>query len=96
VAQVFAALRSDFSTRRRERCVRVDFAAGLVTGVDDLERLLRDALKATFEARATAYDEEVPVLAARHVATMSCMTASHMFGHGILVVGPPSASYTSS
>lgn len=63
VGQVFAALRSDFSTRRRERCVRVDFAAGLVTGVDDLERLLRDALKATFEARATAYDEEVPVLA---------------------------------
>ena len=58
-AQVFAALRSDFSTRRRERCVRVDFTSGLVTGVDELERLLRDAFKATFEARAAAYDEEV-------------------------------------
>ena len=60
-AQVFAALRSDFSTRRRERCVRVDFTSGLVTGVDELERLLRDAFKATFEARAAAYDEEVRV-----------------------------------
>ena len=39
--------------------MRVDFTAGQVTGVDDLERLLRDALKATFEARAAAYDEEV-------------------------------------
>ena len=57
--QVFAALRSDFSTRRRERCVRVDFTAGLITGVDELERLLREAFKATFEARAAAYDEEV-------------------------------------
>ena len=68
---MFAALRSDFSTRRRERCVRVDFAAGLVTGMDDLERLLRDALKATFEARAAAYDEEVPILAARHTSCVA-------------------------
>lgn len=57
--QVFAALRNDFSTRRRERCMRLDFSGGLVTGVDDLERQLRDAVKSTFEARAAAYDEEV-------------------------------------
>jgi hypothetical protein len=60
--QVFAALRSDFSTRRRERCMRLDFSGGLVTGVDDLERQLRDAVKSTFEARAAAYDEEVVTL----------------------------------
>lgn len=57
--QVFAALRSDFSTRKRERCLRVDFSGGLVTGIDDLERMLRDAVKSTFEARTAAYDDEV-------------------------------------
>ncbi len=57
--QVFAALRSDFSTRKRERCLRVDFAGGMVTGIDDLERTLRDAVKSTFEARTAAYDDEV-------------------------------------
>ncbi len=39
--------------------MRLDFSGGLVTGVDDLERQLRDAVKSTFEARAAAYDEEV-------------------------------------
>ena len=56
--QVFQALRSDFSSRRKERCIRVDFSGGVVSGVDDLERMLRDAIKSTFEARAAAYDEQ--------------------------------------
>lgn len=43
--------------------MRLDFSGGLVTGVDDLERQLRDAVKATFEARAAAYDEEVHMVA---------------------------------
>ncbi len=58
-AQVFQALRSDFSSRRKDRCLRVDFSGGMVSGVDDLERMLRDAIKTTFEARAAAYDEQV-------------------------------------
>jgi hypothetical protein len=37
----------------------VDFSGGVVSGVDDLERMLRDAIKSTFEARAAAYDEQV-------------------------------------
>ena len=57
--QVFQALRSDFSSRRKDRCIRVDFSGGMVSGVDDLERMLRDAIKTTFEARAAAYDEQV-------------------------------------
>ncbi|BDA42989.1 Trafficking protein particle complex subunit 10 [Coccomyxa sp. Obi] len=67
-SKVFAALRNDFSTRRRERCMRLDFSGGLVTGVDDLERQLRDAVKSTFEARAAAYDEEVRRLMAMRKA----------------------------
>lgn len=59
LSQVFQALKSDFSSRRRDRCIRVDFSGGMVSGVDDLERMLRDAIKSTFEARAAAYDEQV-------------------------------------
>jgi hypothetical protein len=65
--QVFAAVRSDFSTRKRDRCLRVDFAGGLVTGIDDLERMLRDAVKTTFEARAAAYEDEVRWLSVRRL-----------------------------
>ena len=57
--QVYQALRSDFSSRRKDRCIRVDFSGGVVSGMDDLERMLRDAIKSTFEARAAAYDEQV-------------------------------------
>lgn len=57
--QVYQALRSDFSSRRKDRCIRVDFSGGVVSGMDDLERMLRDAIKSTFEARAGAYDEQV-------------------------------------
>ena len=57
------ALRHDFSSRRRERCVRLDLIAGgskiTVAGLDELERLLREAVKASFEARQAAYDDEV-------------------------------------
>lgn len=59
------ALRHDFSTRRRERCVRLDLLTSgsnkvTVAGLDELERLLREAVKASFEARQAAYDDEVP------------------------------------
>ena len=37
----------------------MDFSGGVVSGMDDLERMLRDAIKSTFEARAAAYDEQV-------------------------------------
>ncbi|KAK9863262.1 hypothetical protein WJX84_010782, partial [Apatococcus fuscideae] len=61
--KVMEALRHDFSSRRRERCVRLDLIAGgskiTVAGLDELERLLREAVKASFEARQAAYDDEV-------------------------------------
>ena len=34
---------------------------GVITGLEELERLLKDAIKATFEAREKAYDAEVGV-----------------------------------
>lgn len=61
--QVFDALRHDFNTRRRERCVRLDFplqqGQGSVGGLEDLEQLIKGAIKASFETRAAAYEEEV-------------------------------------
>ncbi|KAK9858891.1 hypothetical protein WJX84_005283, partial [Apatococcus fuscideae] len=62
--KVMEALRHDFSTRRRERCVRLDLMTTgsskvTVAGLDELERLLREAVKASFEARQAAYDDEV-------------------------------------
>ena len=66
---MYQALRSDFSSRRKDRCIRVDFSGGVVSGMDDLERMLRDAIKSTFEARAAAYDEQVRL----------CLTASPSF-----------------
>lgn len=60
--QVFDALRHDFNTRRRERCVRLDFplqpGQGSVGGLEDLEQLIKAAIKASFETRAAAYEEE--------------------------------------
>ena len=56
-------MRHDLGTRRRERCVRLDVGprgAVLQASLNDLERQLADALRATFEARQAAYDEEVP------------------------------------
>ena len=61
--QVFDALRHDFNTRRRERCVRLDFPVqqgqGSIAGLEELEQLLKAAVKASFETRAAAYEEEV-------------------------------------
>ena len=61
--QVFDALRHDFNTRRRERCVRLDFPVqqgqGSIAGLEELEQLLKAAIKASFETRAAAYEEEV-------------------------------------
>ena len=70
VQQVMEALRHDFSTRRRERCVRLDLVTTgsnkvTVAGLDELERLLREAVKASFEARQAAYDDEVPSQSSR-------------------------------
>jgi len=58
-AQMFAALRADFSERRRERCVRLDLLpGGRLGGGEEWARLLGAALRETFEARARAYDAE--------------------------------------
>lgn len=60
---MFESLRHDFNSRKRERCVRLDLPSapgrGSVAGLDELERHLKEAVKASFEARAAAYDEEV-------------------------------------
>jgi len=56
---MFAALRADFSERRRERCVRLDLLpGGRLGGGEEWARLLGAALRETFEARARAYDAE--------------------------------------
>ncbi len=58
-AQMFAALRGDFSERKRERCVRLDvLPGGRLGGAEEWARLLGSALRETFEARARAYDAE--------------------------------------
>ena len=53
--QVFDALRHDFNTRRRERCVRLDFPVqqgqGSIAGLEELEQLLKAAIKASFETQ---------------------------------------------
>lgn len=41
-----------------------------MSGMDDLERMLRDAIKTTFEARAAAYDEQVVSHALQCVCTL--------------------------
>ena len=56
---MFAALRGDFSERKRERCVRLDaLPGGRLGGAEEWARLLGAALRETFEARARAYDAE--------------------------------------
>ena len=56
---MFAALRGDFSERKRERCVRLDvLPGGRLGGAEEWARLLGSALRETFEARARAYDAE--------------------------------------
>ncbi len=61
--QVFDALRYDFDTRKRERCVRLDFPVqqgqGSIAGLEELEQLLKAAVETSFETRAAAYEEEV-------------------------------------
>ena len=71
VLQVFDALRHDFNTRRRERCVRLDFPAqqgqGSVGGLEELEQLIKASIKASFETRAAAYEEEVSTWANKKI-----------------------------
>ncbi|KAK9806020.1 hypothetical protein WJX73_006019 [Symbiochloris irregularis] len=64
--KVFEALKSEFSSRKRDRCVRLEALGprGVITGLEELERLLKEAIKATFEAREKAYDAEVRKLMA--------------------------------
>ena len=73
--QVFESVRHDLGTRRRERCVRLDVGprgAVLQASLNDLERQLADALRATFEARQAAYDEEVhPFFLQAHTHTLA-------------------------
>ena len=73
--QVFDALRHDFNTRRRERCVRLDFPVqqgqGSIAGLEELEQLLKAAVKASFETRAAAYEEEVCSVC-HHSARATC------------------------
>lgn len=55
-------MRSDLGTRKRERAIRLDVGPrGNIhqTALQDLEKQLAEALKATFEARQAAYNEEV-------------------------------------
>ncbi|KAA6429506.1 MAG: TRAPPII tethering factor, partial [Trebouxia sp. A1-2] len=69
--KVFDALRYDFDTRKRERCVRLDFPVqqgqGSIAGLEELEQLLKAAVKTSFETRAAAYEEEVRKLMARRL-----------------------------
>ena len=37
-----------------------------VAGLEELERLLREAVRASFEARQAAYDDEVPAFPSTH------------------------------
>ena len=81
--QVFDSMRRALNTKRRERCVRLDPAAGTaaaaaagaagslaagpvagtILGLEELERAMKEAIRACFEARTAAYDEEVSWLA---------------------------------
>lgn len=76
--QVFEALRSEFNTRKRDRCVRLEALGprNVVTGLEELDRLIKEAVVATFEARAKAYDQEVP----SPVAVAHACASSHMPG----------------
>ncbi len=86
--QVFDALRYDFDTRKRERCVRLDFPVqqgqGSIAGLEELEQLLKAAVKTSFETRAAAYEEEVccmmlcPEMASRSVRTLKQQAWNHM------------------
>ena len=56
------SLSHDFRSKRRERVLRLDVHPGArpaVAGLEELHASLKEAVKATFEARAKAYDDEV-------------------------------------
>ena len=62
VVQVLETLSHDFRSKRRERVLRLDVQPGArpaVAGLEELHSSLKEAVKATFEARAKAYDDEV-------------------------------------
>eukprot|EP00887_Chlorella_sp_A99_P003263 scaffold9.g3263.t1 len=63
-AKVFDAMRRELSGKRRERCVRLDPPAGDapgamgLAGMDALEQAVKEAIRASFEARVAAYEDE--------------------------------------
>ncbi|GMH45221.1 hypothetical protein BSKO_13178 [Bryopsis sp. KO-2023] len=72
--KVFEKLQNDFNPKRLERCVRLDFAFGpsresavTILGMDDLARTLKDCVKASFQTRQAAYEEEVRKLMIRRL-----------------------------
>ena len=68
-------LAHDFRSKRRDRVLRLDVQPGrpgAVLGLEDLCATLKDVIKATFEARAKAYDDEVqPLLSVWGVHALS-------------------------
>ena len=62
VIQVLETVSHDFRSKRRDRVLRLDVQpgrGGSVLGLEDLCAMLKDTVKASFEARAKAYDDEV-------------------------------------
>lgn len=57
--------------------MRLDFPVqqgqGSIAGLEELEQLLKAAVKASFETRAAAYEEEVCILHT-HPTSLSCIT----------------------
>ncbi len=57
--------RDDFSTKKRERCVRLDIPYKFdprrvpASGLDEFEACVKECIRASFEIRQAAYDEEV-------------------------------------
>ena len=66
-AKVLEAMRKDLGSKRRERVVRLDppppgggpASRTSLAGLPELEAALTEAIRASFEARAAAYEEEV-------------------------------------
>lgn len=77
--KVFEKIRDDFNVKKgRERCVRLDLynanqlksgGQGMISGLDELECLLKDCIKTAFQTRQSAYDEEARKLMSHRMDT---------------------------
>eukprot|EP00210_Caulerpa_lentillifera_P000161 g156.t1 len=77
--RIFEKLRDDFNIRnRRDRCLRLDLynanqlktgGQGMISGLDELESLLKDCIKTAFQTRRSAYDEEARKLMSHRMDT---------------------------